>query len=203
MVELLDSERGAHVEAVCCDGLADGERKARAELFRLCSTCFMLPDGELVSWLRAGGMSEAFADAYLGVPRDELLHRLRIEYTRLFLGHPEPLIHLHESLFLAQVQGREASAFVDPVALDVRAAYARAHVKSAPGKNDPLDSIYAECEFLYYLLSVGDADCCALYDDFRNNHFDRWVEAFARRVEEETEEPLFLFGCALLRRLSG
>lgn len=207
MVELLDGEGAVRAGASRRDVPADGERKAQAELFRLCSACFMLPDDRLVGWLRADGLPAALADAHAGaysdVPQDELLHRLRIEYTRLFLGRPEPLIHLHESLFLARAQGRETSAFIDPIALDVKAAYTKAHVKGAPDKNDPLDSIYAECEFLYYLLSVGDAGCLALYDDFRSRHFDRWAGSFAKRVGEETEEPLFLFACALLKELVG
>lgn len=207
MVELLGGEGAVQAKASCCDMLAGDERKVQAELFRLCSACFMLPDDQLVNWLRADGLpavlSDARAGAYSDAPQDELLHRLRIEYTRLFLGRPDPLIHLHESLFLARVQGREASAFIDPVALDVKAAYAKARVKGATGKNDPLDSIYAECEFLCYLLSVGDAGCLALYDDFRSRHFDRWAGSFAKRVEEETEEPLFLFASALLKELAG
>lgn len=209
-----------------------GGKRALAELFSCASACFSYPDAafskslyessfakQLLGALEDARLSEVafpdgiaddagefFADRLRGYAQsgeEETLHRVRRAYTDVFLGMPEPRVPMTESEFMAWQGGESALAFANPCALDVKRLYRQVHVTMAPGRNDPADTVYAELEFLSYLLARGGESNLLLFDVFSTDHFERWAQPFAEAVEDASTEGVLVVGARLLRLLAS
>lgn len=90
----------------------------------------------------------------------ELLHDLRTEATRLFVGAPEPAVSPYEGVWRAADDGVQALLFVNPHSMEVE-RFCRACGLGRPGgTNEPLDAAWTELELLEYLAlrAAADAD---------------------------------------------
>lgn len=150
----------------------------RATAFELLSLMFLLPDSKLAEALAAGefaaagnevsaaltdqsghateGSSELFS-CYAGRDADEVLHEVRAEYTRLFVGEKLPIITPFAGIWAAQQQGQDALLFVSKQSLEIERLMHRCGVaKDLPSGqvNDPLDHFGTMCEFAKYLHLV-------------------------------------------------
>ncbi|MDR1082614.1 MAG: molecular chaperone TorD family protein [Coriobacteriales bacterium] len=147
---------------------------ARAALCELLAMSLQLPTRELAAVLVSGEFAEALDEVgekvgldsavltqagallvgYAGQDPDELFHVLRAEYTRLFVGAPEPVVSPYAGVWYARKQGVEPLLFVSVRAMEIERFLRRCGVGQAKGKNEPLDNIATEFEFLQYLALV-------------------------------------------------
>ncbi|MEG0016891.1 MAG: molecular chaperone TorD family protein [Gordonibacter sp.] len=160
-------------DAVLADAVASGEWLDAAREI-ICALGRDVPDGfgeglaDCVAALEAdasedpvrgagvsgAGELEAAGSAAPGreaVDAEALLHALRAEATRLFVGAPEPAVSPYEGVHRAQGDGVQALLFVNPHSMEVE-RFARACGLGRPaGTNEPLDHVATECELLEHL----------------------------------------------------
>ncbi len=207
--------------------------QARAAAWELLALSFRYPDHALAEAVSTGEWLEAareLADALeLDLPEgfgeglpacaqepgmpdaaaaETLLHVLRTEATRLFVGAPEPACSPYEGVHRAEADGVQALLFVNPHSMDVERFMRSCGLGRPEGTNEPLDHIATECELKQYLASLAagivkpDADSVAAedlpggsaeaaYDRFRAEHLLAWAPSFAVRLESETREPFY------------
>ncbi|MCL1846758.1 MAG: molecular chaperone TorD family protein [Coriobacteriia bacterium] len=150
---------------------------ARGAFCELLALSLRLPTLELAQALCSGEFAEALAELgervgleqsqlaqatkavtdYQGQDPDELFHTLRIEYTRLFVGAPTPVVWPYAGVWHALEQGLEPLMFVSPRAMEIERFMKGCGVGRAAEKNEPLDHIATEFEFLQYLALVNAA----------------------------------------------
>lgn len=102
----------------------------------------------------AGSIEAEGADdaAVGGVPdSDSLLHALRAEATRLFVGAPEPACSPYEGVWRAADDGVQPLLFVNPHSMEVERFCRSCGLGRPEGTNEPLDHAAAECELLEHL----------------------------------------------------
>lgn len=152
------------------------------------------------------GVSDRSAEA--------LLHDLRVEATRLFVGAPEPAVSPYEGVWRAADDGVQPLLFVNPHSMAVERFMRACGLGRPEGTNDPLDHVATECELLEHLAlraagaerpkgAPSDADLpggspAAAYDEFLQEHALIWLPRFASRVAEEAREPFYRDAAAYL-----
>lgn len=99
----------------------------------------------------AAGAAEGDADAAA------LLHALRAEATRLFVGAPEPACSPYEGVWRAADDGVEALLFVNPHSMAVERFCRSCGLGRPEGTNEPLDHAATELELLQHLASLAAA----------------------------------------------
>lgn len=99
----------------------------------------------------ATGAAEGDADAAA------LLHALRAEATRLFVGAPEPACSPYEGVWRAADDGVEALLFVNPHSMAVERFCRSCGLGRPEGTNEPLDHAATELELLQHLASLAAA----------------------------------------------
>ena len=211
--------------------------QARAALWELLAFSLRYPGAELAEAVASGEWAEAareVADA-LGLPLpegcadgpataddrtpDALLHSLRAEATRLFVGAPDAACSPYEGVHRASEDGVQALLFVNPHSMEVERFMRSCGLGQPEGTNEPLDHAATECELLQYLamLEAGLAEPpegldpadlpggspAAAYDEFLENHARAWMPRFAERLAAESREPFYRAAAQLLSAAVG
>lgn len=176
-------------------------------LFKLFSIAFSPPTSAQVETISAGLFQndiksiweatelpqdkiDTFSNAlrpYVGVDGEELLHELRREFTRLFLGD-QPLIANSEGMWRMKAEGRRAVLIINTYSLEVADFMRQCGVVKAEGYNDCVDYIETECDFAAFLASEPDhlidleKDPASLLDEFLDKHLLVWAPGFCTEV---------------------
>ncbi len=185
----------------------------RSKLYGLLAGLFRKEPGrDLLTQLRSPGFRELFNEARLDLgddffdkPLDEVVERLKVEYTFLFLG-PGKHISPHESVQLKRgsgiLWGKETSI--------VKQFMAAAGFELDEAVNEIPDHIGVELEFLSHLSAreaeaweAGDrlAAAAALgwQHRFVSNNIGKWAGRFCRQVEAAANTPFYAQFARLLR----
>lgn len=202
----------------------------RATLLELLAFSFIYPTKDTIQPLVSGEYQEAIKEIislagislpeeelnslsqYKGQENDALLHALRKEATRLFLGIPEPLISPHEGIWRAKDDGTEPLLFINPHSMAVERFMKDYGLGQAEGKNEPLDYVATELEFLEYLagLEAGivtpnpqrnttDEGWAEAYELFLEEHSQTWMPRFSEAVISQAREPYYRVSALLLK----
>lgn len=162
-----------------------------------------------------GGPSEEAGSEGASVEADELLHALRAEATRLFVGAPEPVVSPYEGVWAALDDGVQPLLFVNPKSMEVERFCRACGLGRPEGTNEPLDHVATEWELLQYLAleAAGvvareggereDVDFpggspAAAYDAFLSEHARVWMPRFAEKVVAEARLPFYRSAAQLL-----
>ena len=147
--------------------------QTQATAYELLAFSFRYPGTELVDVLASGEWAEAAREvagalgldlpdgwdeglgAYAGRGAEDLLHALRAEATRLFVGAPDPAVSPYEGVWRAADDGVQALLFVNPHSMAVERFVRSCGLGRPEGTNEPLDRIDAELELLQYLSMLG------------------------------------------------
>ncbi|MBC2890038.1 TorD/DmsD family molecular chaperone [Gordonibacter massiliensis (ex Traore et al. 2017)] len=204
--------------------------QVRAAAYELLALSFRYPDRTLAEAVASGEWEEAATEVVkaLGVPMEdgfqsgqvdgrgieELLHALRVEATRLFVGAPEPLASPFEGVWRAADDGVQALLFVNPHSMEVERFMGTCGLGRPEGTNEPLDHASTELELLQWLcmLACGIAEApdgieapeggwAGAHDRFLEEHVRTWMPRFARKAAEETREPFYRSAAGLLEAL--
>ena len=201
-----------------------------AALFELLALSFRYPDLTLVDALVSGEYAEAaveiaealglgFTDevesilaSYRGVDPDALRSTLRVEATRLFVGAPEPVISPYEGVWRAIDDGVQPLLFVNPHSMAVERFYRSCGVGQPEGKNEPLDHISTELEFLQYLcmleaemvepnpnIELPEDGWASVLNRFLEEHALVWMPRFADATYEQSRVPFYQAAAQLLK----
>lgn len=182
---------------------------------------FALPedfDGEPVVGGKAGSAGAACADGSGECAPEDLLHVLRAEATRLFVGAPSPACSPYEGVWRAEDDEVAPLLFVNPRSMEVE-RFARSCGLGRPeGTNEPLDHVSAECELLEYLAlraagaasaEVSPADGAlpggsagAAYALFLEEHARVWMPRFAEAAAACSRQPFYRGAAAYLGALA-
>ena len=212
--------------------------QTRAAAWELAALSLRYPGAELAGAAAGGEWNEAAGEilAALGlsaeVPAaageggceaaagaDALLHALRPEATRLFVGAPEPACSPYEGVWRAADDGVRALLFVNPHSMEVERFMRSCGLGRPEGTNEPLDHVATECELLEHLAlraagaeppegAPADADLpggspAAAYGAFLEEHARAWMPRFAEAVAAESRVPFYRDAAAFLGALVG
>ena len=213
--------------------LSTQEMKLYASAFELCGISFGYPTEMLAQVMASGEWAEAAKDIAggLGIAEDfdleaeatdgksgdvqDALHRLRAEYTRLFIGAPKSLVPPYESLWIGD-QDEETLLFVNPCALGMEAFAKHCGLKRAEGAaREPFDSVMIEMQLAEYLLAClsEEVDPTAVGIDptilpggsfeaalmeLVNDHLRVWIPRFAEAVEGESHLSLYRYAARFM-----
>lgn len=202
----------------------------KATLYELLALGLRLPTKELAEVLSNGEFADALQElaelneltfedeaalyeslaAYQDKDADALFHELRIEYTHLFVGAPEPAVSPYAGVWWAREVGVEPLLFVNKESMAVERFMRSCGVGQPEGTNEPLDHIASELEFLQYLcmLRAGAAlpeelpEDFALpeqaYEEFFEKHLANWIKKLAAAIAEKARMPFYrVMGYAL------
>ena len=204
--------------------------ESKAALYELLAKSFLFTSREVADALVSGDYGEALAelvaanglpasegeraagelDRYRGRDGDEVLHALRREYTRLYIGTRGPLIAPFAGTWDALEKGRKPLLFVGKESMEIERCMRRCGIAHAGKSNDPLDHIGSMLEFLMHLctLEAGLVDPPAnlhvpesAYRDFYGGHFIGFAHAFGEKTMEESREGFFKAAGLVLRAL--
>lgn len=162
-----------------------------------------------------GGPSEEAGSGSSSTDADELLHALRAEATRLFVGAAEPIVSPYEGVWAALDDGVQPLLFVNPKSMEVERFCRACGLGRPEGANEPLDHVATEWELLQYLAleasgavaREGDGRAhedfpggspAAAYEAFLSDHASVWMPRFAEKVIEETRQPFYRSAAQLL-----
>ncbi len=205
----------------------------RAALFEALSIGFRFPDSALVEALESGEFSQALTEighvldfdpavlskaseelaCYLSDGSDtsaseDLALRLRVEYTGLFIGAPDPKASPYASTWWAEEQGARPLLFVSKRSMDAKRFMRECGMGGTEGRNEPLDHVATICEFMQYLMLAlaGKAEAPdgvmisqSTVEGFTGQFLDDWIDRFCDAVQEHAEEPLYASLAAVLR----
>lgn len=230
------------MEEVLCE--SDASRVAAADWSLVATTCeflafsFRYPDREAAVPIAAGEWAEALCELRRawGLPADPesdelmrlgaeggvdvLLHALRQEATRLFIGPPSPAASPYESVWDASAKHAAPLLFVSPSAVAVERFCAACGLGRPEGTNESLDHIASELELLQFLASVEsgavDAASCgvmavgfpdgspaAAFRLFFDEHLSKWACDFAQEVESASLHVFYRSAARFLRDFSS
>ncbi|MDR1422797.1 MAG: molecular chaperone TorD family protein [Coriobacteriales bacterium] len=135
-----------------------------------------------------------------GIGQGALFHELRIEYTRLFVGAPEPAVSPYAGVWWAKQVGVEPLLFVNKESMAVERFMRSCGVGQPEGTNEPLDHIGSELEFLQY-LSLLRAEAAIppegvsipkdAYEGFYREHFIGFAHKFAAATMTLSRAPFY------------
>ena len=141
--------------------------QARAAAWELAALSFRYPGAELAGAVASGEWAAAAREiaGALGLALPEglgegrpgrsgpgdVLHALRPEATRLFVGAPEPACSPYEGVWRAADDGVQALLFVNPHSMEVERFMRSCGLGRPEGTNEPLDHVSTECELLEHL----------------------------------------------------
>lgn len=167
--------------------------------------CNALQIEEISTWKALiGQIDKAWADANT----NDVLHGLRAEYTRLFIGTIHPIISPYGSYWKAISEGKEPVLFLSQETQDVEAAMHACGVGNKPGLKEPLDHIACELEFLQYAALVlagaepprkGTVVQEREIEAFTDRHVRNWIPDFAAAIERESDNAFYRLAAYLLR----
>ena len=213
----------------------DGPKRwqARAAAWELAALSFRYPGAELAGAVVSGEWADAACEiaGALGLALPEglgeglsgrsgpgdVLHALRPEATRLFVGAPEPAVSPYEGVWRAADDGVQALLFVNPHSMEVERFMRSCGLGRPEGTNEPLDHVATECELMEHLalraagaeppegapagadLPGGSPE--AAYGAFLEGHARAWMPRFAERVAAESRVPFYRDAAAFLGAL--
>ena len=141
---------------------------------------------------------------YLGRGADDVMHELRREETRLFLNQDPPVAST-EGVWRKKAEGyRFVSFMINSYSLEVEEFMRQCGVVKPKGRNEPVDSVHAECEFAGMLADGPDhlarlgKDPLALLDEFAQVHLKAWLPGFCDDVARESRAPDFVEAARLM-----
>lgn len=176
-------------------------------MFKLFSISFMPPTRELARLVTSGELQnnaetiwkslalpsaaiEAYGvemNTYIGRNEDDVLHELRREHTRLFLGD-KTLIANSEGMWRMKEEGRIAFRMINTYSREVADFMRECGVVRTKKYNDCIDYIENECDFASflassptYLIDLGK-NPLNLLDTFIQQHFRLWIPGFCKQV---------------------
>lgn len=213
----------------------DGPKRwqARAAAWELAALSFRYPGAELAGAVVSGEWADAAREiaGALGLALPEglgeglsgrsgpgdVLHALRPEATRLFVGAPGPACSPYEGVWAAESDGVQPLLFVNPRSMEVERFMRSCGLGRPEGTNEPLDHVATECELLERLAlraagapaSEGAPDGAGLpggspaaaYETFLSGHAQAWMPAFAERLAAEARHPFYRAAAAYLGAL--
>lgn len=209
------------------DELSMEERLPYAAFFELMGLSFSYPDRKFLDLIQSGEYKDAYLElaGLVGLDEEtvadmtatlddmaqrdaeELFHELRIEYTRLFVGAPRPLVSLSEGVWLGHKRGdKVVLAMVNGSSMAVEKFMKSCGIFPSKTNREPIDNIYTECEFMQYLLTKPSfpedfvRTPMEAYDYFLKEHMAKWVPGFAEQVQKTTEMAWF---ASLARAISA
>lgn len=163
------SAEGWMLRAAACELLALGLRYPGAELAQAVASGEWAEAAEELATALGLALPEGFADGAAGAvdgaagaaegdaDAAALLHALRAEATRLFVGAPEPACSPYEGVWRAADDGVEALLFVNPHSMAVERFCRSCGLGRPEGTNEPLDHAATELELLQHLASLAAA----------------------------------------------
>ena len=195
--------------------------QVRATAWELLALSFRYPEVVLAQAVASGEWTEAarevadaldlelpvdFGEGVVAGDPDTLLHTLRAEATRLFVGAPDPVVSPYEGVHRAADDGVQALLFVNAHSMAVERFMKSCGLGRPEGTNEPLDHVATECELLQYLatLAAGAKPPAHItldalpggsleeaYATFLEEHAQIWLPRFAEAVAVETREPFY------------
>lgn len=196
---------------------------ALSTAYELLSLGFLLPTKETAQALTSGEFSAACSEVcsslqidpsqkelmidnlaeFLDADCDQVLHEIRREYTRLFVGEKRPLITPYIGVWEAEQQGSDGLLFVSQGSVEVEHFMRHRGVAKnldAGQTNDPLDHVGTVCEFMQYLCLVNAqaikvADGFEVkpddYKEFLSKHFVAYASWFTDQVRSITRSSFY------------
>lgn len=144
-------------------------------------------------------------DVYVGRDPEDVLHALRREETRLFIG-PDPLVENSEGTWLQRNNGvKKPIRMINQYSVAVTDFMRSCGVARQEKYNDCIDYLENECDFCGLLATQPDyfinLDCDPLekLEEFVREHLMRWVPGFCDEVIKETKEPFYVGVCVLVK----
>lgn len=153
-------------------------------------------------------------DIYVGAEEEALLHQLRTEATRLFVGAPSPVVSPYEGVWRAEDDGVQPLLFVNPHSMEVERFMKQCGLGRPEGTNEPLDHAGTECSLLEFLAGVEagimelpagktaedlpGGSVVAAYEQFLADHAQTWLPRFAEKAASEAREPFYRAVAGLL-----
>ncbi len=216
--------------------------EGRAQLYRFLAGSFRDPSADGVRLLQEGtmfgeigaaiewlGADRAVFDGALGMLDDlagqlvdqdpaTALRDLKVEYARLFIGPPRPLVHPFGSVHLNQSEGSTKLVGVGRSVRSVESIYADAGVQVVAELREPPDHVSTELEFLYFLCEKeasawgeGDNEAARQWRSrqrqFVDEHLKEWTGRFFDAVIAQTSHDYYravaTFGKVFLRMEAG
>lgn len=199
------------LRAALCELLAFSLRYPTTELAGAVASGEWAEAAEEISATLGLELPEAFsadARASSGEDPEALLHPLRAEATRLFVGAPEPATSPYEGMWRAAEDGVKALLFVNPHSMAVERFCRSCGLVQPEGVNEPLDHVATELELMQYLamleaglsqpVSDGPAPAelpggspAAAYERFVAEHPRAWMMQFAEKVAAVARLPFY------------
>lgn len=180
---------------------------ARQELCRFLAGCYYEPGAEfaeerLFESIQAAAQrigpelaehARRLGAAFAAAPLEELL----VDYTRLFLGAPQPLAKPYASVWLSGQPELMQESVVGLLQL-----YEQGGFDIDPGFHDLPDHVAVELEFLYLLsyrhnqaVATGDTEAqravAALRTAFLAEHLGRWLGGFILAVHDHAQTDFY------------
>jgi TorA maturation chaperone TorD len=137
-----------------------------------------------------------------GMDADELLHQIRMEYARLFIGPSHMVVPPYETFYGSKNSQGGTLLMVSPTAMAVENAYREAGVNLSSDLREPPDHFATEMEFLYYLCKQ-ESDAWAAGKNamakkwrrkqlaFLDGHLAKWGCEFCQAVEAQSTHPFY------------
>lgn len=194
---------------------------ALGNMFRLLSTAFQPPTERLAGIVASGALardvaatwheldlpdndSAAFAgtlsQAYENRDSNTVMHELRCENTRLFLGD-RPLVENSEGPWRKRAEGKQGAALmVNSYSVEVADFMRSCGVERKAGYNDCIDYVENEFEFAAMLTERG-ADALEQLEEFIAGHLKIWLPGFCNDVIAQTRTPYYRALCELTDKL--
>lgn len=202
----------------------------KAALFELLGKSFLYVDKEMVQALVSGEYAEALGEilevnglekdfasdigqelaVYKNKEAEDVLHALRREYTRLYIGAKYPLVSPYAGTWYAKEQGVAPLLFVGKESMAIERFMRSCGVGQPKGTNEPLDHIGSELEFIQYLCLLRGKGVQApeevevsatAYEEFYEKHFIGFAKKFAHTTSKESEELFYKVAAMVLERL--
>lgn len=129
------------------------------------------------------------------IDETSLLHELRVEYTRLFIGPVKMIVPPYETFYAPDNEKGPKLLVVSQTAMSVEAAYREAGLVGSDDHREPADHFATEMEFLYFISKM-ESDAW-MEDD--NNAAKKW----RRRQLVFLDGHLAKWGCEFCQAVSG
>lgn len=194
---------------------------ALGNMFRLLSTAFQPPTERLAGLVTSGALARDVATTWreLDLPDDDaaafvgtlsqayenrdsntVMHELRCENTRLFLGD-RLLVENSEGPWRKRVEGKQGAALmVNSYSVEVADFMRSCGIERRAGYNDCIDYVENEFEFAAMLTEQGE-DALELLEEFIAGHLKIWLPGFCDDVIAQTRTPYYRALCELTNKL--
>ena len=194
---------------------------ALGNMFRLLSTAFQPPTERLAGLVVSGALARDVAATWgeLGLPENDaaafagalsqayenrdantVLHELRCENTRLFLGD-RPLVENSEGPWRKRAEGKQGAALmVNSYSVEVADFMRSCGIERKAGYNDCIDYVENEFEFAAMLAEQGEGALEQL-EEFIAGHLKIWLPGFCGDVIAQTRTPYYRVLCELTNKL--